>query len=158
MKIVEKRPDREGSIKAVIGYIEGKGTFFSSGKRLWKLLIPDIRQSVRYEFSDANPNVWKSLNTKYLDWKTQHGFASTIGVMTGTLKRALTDRADITIEKKKLVWAVNENLRGWEGKRVGAYAKYFHKKRPIFQATRLYLKRTLLSALKKWVRMGTSDE
>lgn len=111
---------------------------------VFKSIQPDIKKSVEQEFSDRNPNMWQELSDKYKAWKINHGYPSTIGVMSGNLKWGATDGAIIDIKKKQMTWKLNQAK--------ATYAKWFHggtkkmPKRNIFRFTVQRIK-SIISAI-----------
>lgn len=155
LKIVEQNPGGKGSIVSAMRWIDRFGEYASDARNLWPDLEPDVEKSVKYEFSDANPNDWKPLSVNYLRWKRRMGFPDTIGVATGTLKMAATDQAVKDHTAQRMRWSVNTTVQNaFEHVSVGEYAYKFHAKRPIFGKTKDFLKSTLREAVRKWVKRG----
>jgi hypothetical protein len=163
--IREKHPGGAHSVSAIIKLIDGQERFYDNALLLWELLQPEINKSIKYEFSVANPNSWTRLKAGTVKNKRRLGFPDTIGVMSGTLKDAMTDDAKIKKSKKKLRWGINENLRGWKGKSVSDYAYAFHygyskrnqPARPIMEFTKKHLRTLMRTAVKIWIKRGKSE-
>ena len=152
LTIFEPTPDGRRSIKAIHKFFDEMDKSVSDAKDLWKDLEPGIEKSINYEFSDANPNVWKPLTNKYLNWKIKKGYPGTIGILTGALKRAVTTDAKKEFAAKYLRWRMNTKIPGYKGKLTGEYGKYFHKARQIFRYTKSWFKNNVIKiAVKIWV-------
>lgn len=149
--IVEKVPNSKSSVKAALEWVGTPLYKSEDATALWEKLIPELRQSVAYEFSDANPNSWAELSPGYLEEKRELGWPETIGVATGALKRAVTVNAEIIAAKDHLTWGVNDNEPGHDGMKVGEYAYDFHGTRPIFQKTKSFLRSVFKRSVEKWL-------
>ena len=149
--IHEINPNGEDSIKSILNWIENKKQKATNPKGLWNELIPEIKQSIKYELSSSNPNDWPTLSPEYLQEKREKGWPDTIGVATGSMKKALTDEAKVKVAKDYLLWAINEDIRGNEGERVGDYAQDFDTFRPLFKQTIRFVNKIIQKAISKWM-------
>lgn len=135
--ILEPSPEKGGSVQYFVKWMKDVNVSIENTDVLWKSLDDDIIKAINYEFSDANPNRWNQLSQKYFVEKTAKGFPETIGVRTGSLKRAATTDAIKDYKKGIMEWAVNQNIQSGafgslKDKRVGDYDHYFNEVRPIF--------------------------
>lgn len=147
IRIVEAEPNGEKSFKAFFDRMTYSKEKSDDMSPVFSEIIPEIQAEFRYEFSDANPADWKALTARYERWKIKNGFPVTIGIMTGALKDAITDSATVKIDKKSMVYAVNESISGYKGKLVGNYAKYFDRRRKIFPHVRDVFKKRIKDAV-----------
>lgn len=132
-------------INQVFSWIKEKGNNLDS---LWNKIIPIMKDQVKYEFSDANPNRWKALSKTYKKWKEEHGYPSTIGVRKGTLKDAATNNAVIKKSKKYMEYGVDTDRVVENGIK---YAFEFNKKREIFKYTHRYMDHLVDKAADEWI-------
>lgn len=130
----------------VFGWIEKAGT---NTFKLWKRVIPILREQAGREFTDENPNQWKALKPGYLKWKAEKGYPLTIGVRKGYLKRAATSNAIIIETESTLEYKVNHSL-AFEAENKDYFRK-FHEKRPIFNHSKRYLSGTYRKAAEDWI-------
>ena len=149
--IHEKNPNSDGSIKSILSWIDDKKQKATDPRGLWNELIPEIKQSIKYELSSGNPNDWPALSPEYLQEKREKGWPDTIGVATGSMKKALTDEAKVKVAKDYLFWGINEEMIGNEGERVGDYAKDFDAFRPVFKYTIAFVNKIIQKAISKWM-------
>ena len=149
MVIREKKPSGKGSIEYIIRRINDGVKKTDNLRDVWNILEPDIKDSMRYEFSNSNPNKWERLNDKYKQWKKKKGYPITIGILTGALKKASTDSAVMKKQRKKFLYSVNMSIRGYKGKATGDYAEYFNNKRPLFGYTKNFINNIYKEAVRK---------
>jgi hypothetical protein len=160
--VIEPAPEKGGSIKHFHNWINDVEKAIDDSKDLWKLLDSDIVKAVNYEFSEANPNSWKQLSQAYFTEKTAKGFPETIGVRTGSLKRAAAEDAIREYGKGVLGWAVNNNVTAGafgslKNLRTGDYAEEFNELRPIFVYSVDHIKREGSKAVEKYVQSITEE-
>jgi len=158
-QIVEKHPNGENSFTDVFNWVEDIKKTVSDTGAVWKTLKPLIKDSLKYEFSGANPNNWPGLSPSYIAWKTEKGFPTTIGVRTGALKESLTESAKVKETKSKLIWGANLSITGWPAQPVSEYGWKFNLKRPIYKYTKKFLNKNIKQKvvdtwLKLWRREG----
>lgn len=155
IKIHEKNPSGRESIKALLDTMiraQGAADDVSSA---FRSVAPLVKEKLRYTFSEANPAGWAGLKPKYRAWKVKHGYPVTIGILSGTLKSAATDQAEIEIGPVKMIYAVNDSLTNpVTSKLTGDYAGYFDEKRPIFGHVKPYVQGIVRQAVKKAVAAG----
>jgi hypothetical protein len=154
ISIVEKHPDGNNSVKSILSWIDDVDTRAADARGVWKMLIPDLKQAVKYEFSDANPNDWPALSDDYREQKISEGWPATIGVRTGGLKKAASDEAKIKMTQNALSWGVDETVFNAEGEAVGNYAHDFHENRPLFGFTAKYINESIDEAIMNWITTG----
>lgn len=156
MIVIESKPSDKHSIDKAARWIKDVGAASEDASRLWKSWTPDIMQSVKYEFSDSNPNAWKGLSPRYEWWKTKQGFPSTIGVQTGALRAAASEKADITYDRTWMRWTINGRntggLWGTSDKKVEDYVGDFNAIRPIFGTTLKYIRRVARETFRKIIK------
>lgn len=108
---------------------------------LWLAMIPRIREFVADEFSGSNPNKWPALTPKYRHWKAKKGFPHWIGVMTGTMKEAANEKAEIDLQPTYMTWKLNPNnalsKKGYPYANVFNFGRRDGKQppRPIYKST-----------------------
>lgn len=154
ISIVEKHPDGKNSVKAIVEWINDVDSRAADARGVWNMLIPDIKDAIKYEFSDANPNDWPPLSKEYLEQKINDGWPATIGVRTGALRKASSDDAKIKMAQNSLSWGVNEEVFNAEGEAVGNYAYDFHSNRPMFGFTVKYINESIDEAIINWITTG----
>jgi hypothetical protein len=116
-----------------------KGT--GDARPLWIAMIPKIREFVAFEFAGSNPNKWPRLNQKYLEWKVKHGFPSWIGAMSGKMKDAANEKAEINMQPEYMTWKLNPqnalSKKGYPYPNVFNWGRRDGKQpaRPIFKST-----------------------
>lgn len=148
IEIREKKPRGKGSIGYIINRINKSTKTTNDLRDVWNKIEPDVKDSIKFEFSKANPNKWSSLKPEYKAWKARKGYPITIGVMTGALKSAASDNAKIKKKRKEFLLTVNPNVAGYKGKKVGAYAHYFDSKRPMFGHTKNFINKIYKEAVR----------
>jgi hypothetical protein len=94
------------------------------------------------------------LKQRYREWKESEGFPSTIGILTGALKRSVTTEALVETDRKGILWRLNPDIEGYGGQKTGEYAEDFHARRPIFGFSRAFIKNALMNAVNKWIKDG----
>ena len=148
IRVVEKNPTGENSIAAMVARMtQAVKTSDNMSDTLMKL-VPDIQDILRFEFSDANPAGWDPLQPMYVRWKRERGYPTTIGIMTGALKRAATDDAIIDAQPQKLIYKINTSVENPDAiVPVGDYAAKFAERRPIF----IYVSERIRALVKKAV-------
>jgi phage gpG-like protein len=138
-------------LQQVVKWIDSIG---SNKKKLWKQMIPVMREQVSKEFSDANPNEWKALKPSYVQWKMDQGYPATIGVRTGNLKDAATTNALTTYTDEYLVYQINSNMAtAAEGFN---YFLDFNRKRKIFKHTERYMNSLYRQSAESWLNADIS--
>jgi len=147
-EIKEKKPSGKGSIGYLLNRINKSVKTTENLKDVWDKIEPDVKRSVKYEFSRANPNYWAGISEEYKKWKARKGYPATIGIMTGALKIAASDKAKIKKRRKEFIYTVNPSVKGYKGKSVGAYAKYFDDERPIFGHTEKFIDKIYKEAVR----------
>lgn len=152
IRIREKSPNGPGSIQYVLNFIKNKRQKASDLKKVWDLLEPEINQSVKYEFSEANPNKWEKDSPSWIAEKTSQGYPATTGIYTGALKRAATDEAIKKKTNNTFYWAVNESVVNDFGDSVGDYAGHFAEDRPIFKYTQKFIVGVIKKAIRQWIK------
>jgi hypothetical protein len=143
----ERYPNGEGSIKKILEWIDNVQTTIEDGTIVWDEMIPLIKDALKYEFSEANPNNWAPLRKKYVDWKRRKGYPDTIGVMTEALKKSLTERGISEAQKNLLKWKSDPTVEGYKKRKVGTYAQYFDDKRKVFKFTKQYLRKNVIEKI-----------
>ena len=158
--IKEKNPNGKHSVMALQKFIDDVDKRAGDMRPVWDAITPDMKQSLKFEFSNANPNSWTGLEQKYVRWKRKQGYPDTIGIATGALKGSLTDTPKIKKRKKFMRWSPG----GSDGRKVKPYAKHFDHykdgtpKRPIFGHTVKFIARTVRKAVFKHVIKRTTFE
>lgn len=152
--IFEPAPGSEQSIRSVMDWVSRAEERADNAEHLWESLIPTIRQSIKFELSDANPNSWPKLSPRYLDYKREMGWPLTIGVATGAMKKALTTNAKIKTTKDYLIWGIDGDAIGHDGMRVGDYAPDFHSVRELFGYTIDFIQQVIRDAITRWIGEG----
>jgi hypothetical protein len=148
IRIFEPEPDGKNSFNALMERMNQVAKRSDDMSDTFKELTPGIRDEFRYEFSDDNPAGWKELSSRYWFWKKNQGYPTTIGIMTGALKSAVTDNADVTIGQKEMVYAVNDSVD---------YAQDFNEVRKIFPYVREKVRALVKSAVSKRIDMGKQN-
>jgi len=154
--IREKNPNGKHSVAALQGFVSDVNKRAADLRPVWDAITPDMKQSLKFEFSNANPNGWAGLEQKYVSWKRKQGYPDTIGIMTGALKKSLTQTPKIKKRKKFMIWKPDGNVEGFEGKKVKTYMGFFNAKRPIFGHTVKFIARTVRKAVFKYVIKRTT--
>lgn len=149
IRVNEKDPKGSRSVEALVARMTQGVKNADNVSDTLMMLVPDIQDILRFEFSDANPAGWDPLKSSYVRWKRERGYPTTIGIMTGALKRAATDDAIIEAQPQKLIYKINPSVENPETiEPVGEYAHKFAEKRPIF----IYLKERMRQIVRKAVR------
>lgn len=172
--IIEPEPSGSKSIRAALKWFESIEQKSNDATPLWKALTPGIKKAVNYEFSEANPNKWAPISDRWKNWKNQHGYPTTIGIRTGSLKRAVSDDAKVEYLPHKMNWMLNESIDAgnWgridqvgdspfgpnTDKVVGDYAHKFDEGRHVFIYTFEFIQVTLRNAVKKFVKSITTTD
>ena len=159
LTVKEKYPDGRDSVKDMLSWVENMAKTVDDGRDIFRMLIPIISQTLKYEFSDANPNSWDALKSNYMKWKTKKGYPTTVGIMTGALKRSLTTDAKTKVRKHKLEYKMNPSITGYKGRMVGQYAQYFNKARKIFIFTKTFINDNIKKqVINVWLRKFKSGK
>ena len=104
---------------------------------LWVAMQPKVIEWIKQEFTDSNPNKWKKLSPKYLEWKLKNNFPATIGILTGDMLKAASDNAIVEMTERHMSVEVNQA--------EAPHSVFFHfgtKKMPargIYKRTRLVI-------------------
>ncbi len=142
----------QSDINHIFSWIKATGERTSG---LWERVEPMMKEQVRREFSDENPNNWRALSPKYLQWKMEQGYPATIGVRKGFLKMAATDRAVIKKGKDYFLYSVNmgiaSQVEGFD------YFSDFNRKRKIFKHTQRYMNTAYANAVEQWINQGIEE-
>jgi hypothetical protein len=154
IRIIEKAPDSRNSINGIFQWIRNKGLRADNMTPVWTELESLINDSVKYEFSEANPNSWPAISESWKQEKMEQGKPVTIGIYTGALKRAASDDAIIKKSDVSLYWGLNEDVNNDFGELVGNYAADFNETRPLFQYTGKYIKSVIKKTIQQWLRWG----
>lgn len=161
VKIVEKHPNGKNSFKSFEDILDRNISNSKNMRPVFKRLVPVIKEAERYAFSEANPSGWPALKAQYKNWKISKGYPSTIGIRTGALKIAATDKAIVNAGRKRLTYGLNPATRGIQkgatakqkNKRVGEYAHYFNERRPIFEYAAKYINDLTKRMIKEYIAM-----
>lgn len=146
--IKEKRPKGKGSFDYLLKRIDENIKTVRDMRDVWDVVEPDLLEAFNYTFSMRNPSGWQGLSAKYLDYKRRHGYPDTIGILTGALKEAMTESANIKKARKYLSWGMGSGVTGHKGRPVEDYAGYFNRKRPIFTYVRTFYHKITKKVLK----------
>jgi len=171
--IQEKRPTGSGTIKYVINQIESMSARTDDMTEFWKAATPDIKKAMKYTFSQGNPSGWAGLSAKYMKWKVDNGYPVTTGIMTGALKKAVTDDAIIEYKPREMTYRLNPNVRSTRSskssnmikralgmrdvKSVGDYAGYFNDKRSIFSYAREFVSKLFYDGARKYIMQALKE-
>lgn len=162
MKITEKRPGGRGSFKEVFKWWSNIDKNMTDATPYFRALVPGIKQSLKFTFSDSNPAGWPMTSQKWRDWKTKNGYPATVGVMTEGMKRAFSVTPEVNITKQKLHYTFDGSETGYKGKPVKEYAPHFNRTREILKYARKWLKKNYASkdsvAVKKWLAINKRVE
>jgi len=161
IKIQAKKPGGKATFEYIIARLEKGARDASDMKDVFSVITPWIKDTMRHVFSEANPAGWAKLTTKYRAWKAKKGYPVTIGIMTGALRTAVSTKAITKYKKKSMLYQLNPAVSGMQrgtaksrNVRVREYAKYFNRKRPIFE----YAKEFLNKKIKEFVEKYIADE
>lgn len=148
IKIHEKRPTGKGSFDSVLQSIRKGEQSASDMRGVWPGIIEDLRDAMRFSFSESNPGKWGKLKDPYRNWKIKKGYPATIGIRTGDLKKSFTEDARTKIERLKFSYTYGS------GKTVSEYAQHFSNKRPVFNYARAYINKISKQAVEKAIADG----
>jgi hypothetical protein len=157
IKIYESAPGGKGSFQALLKRMSQVEQNADDMSTTFKKIIPDIKAAFRYEFSEANPSGWKALSKKYRQWKIDNGYPATIGIKTGALKRALVEEPMIKIDKRSLIYGVNDSMTNEDGENVGDYAKEFNRQRKIMPYVKKFIRGIVKSAVAAAIKRGFTN-
>jgi len=153
--IYEADPTGEHSFAAIKQHIEEGVKSSEEMEEVFIAISKDIRLALVYSFSEANPNNWEAITAKYREWKTEHGYPETIGIMTGALKKSLTEDAVVETTKKSLLYTYNEEeINPRTEKTVGEYAIYFNNKREIMGFAESFIQEIIISSVQQEIDRG----
>lgn len=141
--IHEKEPNGDGSIKQTLKWVEDITANVSDPTPFFKGLVPDIKDALRFTFSEGNPNQWIPLGAKYKAWKATSGFPVTIGILTGAMKRSWVETPEISMIKKKMKYTFDKTEVGYQGKPLVEYIDKFNEKRPILPYSIRWIKKNM---------------
>lgn len=136
----------EKEIQNVLNWI---GAIGQNTRDLWDIVVPIIREKTAEEFTDDNPNRWKELSPRYLEWKRAMGYPDTIGVATGLLRDTAINTQDIFYGDRELRYQVKDSP---------GYFQDFHSKRPLFGYTRTHLETLYREAVQKWINNDIKEK
>ena len=161
IKIRAKKPSSKATFEYIIERLNKSARDSSDMKDVFSVITPWIRDTMRHVFSEANPSGWANLKSRYRAWKVKKGYPVTIGIMTGALRTSVSTKAITKFRKKSMLYQLNPAVSGMQrgtaksrNVKVGKYAKYFNRRRPIFG----YASEFLNDKIKEFVEKYIADE
>ncbi len=155
IRIYEKKASGSASFDEVKRWIENIAKRADDARDPFTAIAKDTKEALTYSFSNSNPSKWAAISDSYKSWKSKHGYPVTIGIMTGALKSAMTDQAKVTIEKKRFIYGLNENVTNpYSKKKTGEYATKFNEDRNILDWSRKLIQRNVNKAMREKILAG----
>lgn len=147
--VIESEPSGMGSINNAIKWLDDLKSKADDMRPVWLGMTPDIKKSIKHEFSHSNPNKWRPLSKSYKQWKIDEGLPTTIGFRTGELMRGLTETPEVDYRTKSFSWGVDSSVE---------HASEFNERRKIFITTFEFIASLSRRSVDLFVKRITEDK